>query len=94
MHLTDTSSQVPSNNPMQPTVRLNAAPRCDACSRTPGNRCRGPAARVFRACRMHGSRGGAPPGKQGDRVRRLLSKLRTRRPRSIAERKQLVEDVA
>jgi hypothetical protein len=64
MHPTAPIPQIPSNNPMRPTVRLNAAPRCHARSRRSGNRCRGPALRGSKVCRMHGARGGAPRGNQ------------------------------
>jgi hypothetical protein len=53
-------------NPMRPyrfdVSRLNQAPRCMAKSKRSGQRCRGPAVRGKRVCRMHGARGGAPVG--------------------------------
>ena len=52
-----------SNNPMQNILKAHAAPRCSAKSKRTGQRCRAPAVRGFRVCRMHGARGGAPEGK-------------------------------
>ena len=48
------------NNPMQ---SAHNAPRCNAKSKRTGNRCGAPAVCGYRVCRMHGARGGAPPGK-------------------------------
>ena len=48
-------------NPMQ---SAHDAPRCKAKSKRTGKRCRAPAVRGFRVCRMHGAGGGAPTGKQ------------------------------
>src|SRR5262249_33142760 len=45
-------------NPMQ------AAPRCTAKSKRTGQRCRAPAVKGWKVCRMHGARGGAPEGAQ------------------------------
>jgi hypothetical protein len=51
------------------TRRLDDAPRCGAKSKRSGERCRGPAVRGKRVCRMHGARGGAPAGKSNGRYR-------------------------
>lgn len=51
-----------SNNPMRPTQRLADAPRCTAKAKTTGSRCKGPAVKGWKVCRMHGARGGAPSG--------------------------------
>jgi hypothetical protein len=42
-----------SDNPMQ---KVHAAPRCRARSKRTGQRCKAPAVRGFRVCRMHGAR--------------------------------------
>lgn len=54
------------DNPMH---RANAAPRCTAKSKRSGVRCKAPAVRGKRVCRMHGARGGAPKGKAHGRYR-------------------------
>lgn len=46
-------------NPMQ---SAHAAPRCTATSKRSGTRCKAPAVKGWRVCRMHGARGGAPEG--------------------------------
>jgi hypothetical protein len=57
-------------NPMQNIQRAHAAPRCRAKSkRTTGQRCKAPAVRGFRVCRMHGARGGAPEGERNGNYR-------------------------
>ena len=50
-----------SDNPMQ---SAHNAPRCIAKTKRTGMRCRAPAVRGYRVCRMHGARGGAPEGKR------------------------------
>jgi hypothetical protein len=55
-----------SDNPMQ---RAHEAPRCNAKSKRTGKRCRAPAVRGYRVCRMHGARGGAPTGKKNGNYR-------------------------
>jgi hypothetical protein len=50
------------DNPTRPTQRLADAPRCTATAKTTGCRCKGPAVKGWRVCRMHGARGGAPSG--------------------------------
>lgn len=47
-------------NPMQ---RAHAAPRCTARSKRSGERCKNPAVKGWRVCRMHGAGGGHGPGK-------------------------------
>jgi len=47
-------------NPMQ---SAHDAPRCRARARSTGTRCRAPAVRGWRVCRMHGARGGHGTGK-------------------------------
>ena len=44
-------------------------PRCKAKSKRTGKRCRAPAVRGCRVCRMHGAGGGAPTGKQNGNYR-------------------------
>jgi len=53
-------------NPMQ---SAHDAPRCKAKSKRTGERCRAPAVRGCRVCRMHGARGGAPKGKKNGNFR-------------------------
>jgi hypothetical protein len=55
-----------SNNPMH---RCNVAPRCTAKSKRTGKPCRAPAVKGWRACWMHGARGGGPEGKRNGRYR-------------------------
>ena len=50
-------------NPIDPTQRLRDAPRCTATAKSTGKRCCNPAVRGWNVCRLHGARGGAPPGK-------------------------------
>jgi hypothetical protein len=51
-------------NPMQ------ATPRCTAKSKRTGQRCRAPAVKGWKVCRMHGARGGAPEGEQNGNYKR------------------------
>lgn len=53
-------------NPMQ---SAHDAPRCKARSKRTGKPCRAPAVRGYRVCRMHGARGGAPPGSRNGNYR-------------------------
>ena len=53
-------------NPMQ---RAHDAPRCSARSKRSKERCRAPAVRGYRVCRMHGARGGAPSDKRNGNYR-------------------------
>jgi hypothetical protein len=53
-------------NPMQ---KAHAAPRCTAMSKRTKERCRAPAVRGYRVCRMHGARGGAPAGRRNGNFR-------------------------
>jgi len=53
-------------NPMQ---SAHDAPRCKAKSKRTGKRCRAPALRGCRVCRMHGARGGAPNGARNGNYR-------------------------
>ena len=60
-------------NPIHPrrdVARLNASPRCGARTRQ-GHRCRSPAVRTKKRCRMHGGgRGsGAPSGRRNGSYR-------------------------
>ncbi|CUJ99533.1 Periplasmic glucans biosynthesis protein [Ruegeria denitrificans] len=63
------------DNLMDPTKRLNDAPRCTATAKSSGMRCRAPAVRGWSVCRMHGARGGHAAGsshpswKHGERSR-------------------------
>jgi hypothetical protein len=56
-------------NPMQNLQKAHAAPRCQATSKRTGQRCKAPAVRGFRVCRMHGARGGAPEGERNGNYR-------------------------
>ena len=47
-------------NPMR---KAHSAPRCHAKAKTTGNRCKAPARRGWKVCRMHGAGGGHSPGK-------------------------------
>ena len=68
-----------SDNPMQ---SAHNAPRCIAKTKRTGKRCRAPAVRGYRVCRMHGARGGAPEGerngnfKHGARTKRTIADSR------------------
>jgi hypothetical protein len=65
-------------NPMNPTERLQNAPRCQAKAKATGERCKCPAVRGGQVCRVHGARGGhaAGPGhpqwKHGGRSQQVL----------------------
>jgi hypothetical protein len=65
-----------------PMSRAHAAPRCTATSKRTGERCKGPAVRGWRVCRMHGAGGGHRPGhghpswKHGVRSREWLNERR------------------
>lgn len=48
--------------PANPMHRAHAAPRCTAKSKRSQLRCKAPAVRGKRVCRMHGARAGAPIG--------------------------------
>ena len=49
---------------MDPTARLNAAPRCAAKSKRSQQACRAPAVKGRKVCHMHGGKSpGAPKGK-------------------------------
>ena len=50
------------DNLMDPTKRLNDAPRCIATAKSTGKRCRAPAVQGWSVCRMHGARGGHAAG--------------------------------
>ncbi len=50
-------------NPMNPVQRLRDAPRCHAMAKSTGSRCKAPAVRGWRVCRVHGAGGGQPAGK-------------------------------
>ena len=54
---------------MNPTERLNQAPRCSARSKRSGSRCRAPAKKGWTVCRFHGAGGGAPTGRDNGRWR-------------------------
>lgn len=51
------------DNPIDPTERLRDAPRCKATAKRTGERCKCPAVRGWRVCRVHGAGGGQPAGK-------------------------------
>jgi hypothetical protein len=50
------------DNLTSPVQRLRDAPRCAAKAKRTGERCRCPAVRGWRVCRVHGAGGGAPRG--------------------------------
>lgn len=52
----------PDANPKNPVHRLQSAPRCNAKAKSTGERCKCPAVRGWRVCRMHGARGGHAAG--------------------------------
>lgn len=54
-------------NLMHPHQRLLEAPRCTATAKATGCRCKAPAIKGWRVCRMHGARGGAPSGPRNGR---------------------------
>jgi len=62
---------------INPMHKAHAAPRCTAKSKRTGNRCRAPALRGWRVCRMHGARGGAPEGKRNGNYRHGASSKET-----------------
>ena len=49
--------------------KAHNAPRCTAKSKRSGQRCRAPAVKGWRVCRMHGARGGAPEGERNGNYR-------------------------
>ena len=51
------------DNPMHPAQRLQDAPRCTAMAKSTRTTCQAPAVNGWSVCRMHGARGGQPPGK-------------------------------
>src|SRR6266436_6178101 len=66
-------------NPMQ---SAHDAPRCKAKSKRTGVRCRAPAVRGCRVCRMHGAGGGGPTGlangnyRHGGRTKEITDAIR------------------
>lgn len=70
------------DNPMQ---SAHAAPRCRAKSKRSGEKCKAPAVRGKRVCRMHGARAGAPKGsghgnyKHGGRTNEAINRRRALR---------------
>ena len=50
------------DNPINPVSRLREASRCRARAKNTGERCKAPAVRGWRVCRVHGARGGHPAG--------------------------------
>lgn len=55
------------DNPMSPVQRLRDAPRCHARAKSTGERCRAPAVRGWRVCRVHGAGGGHKAGPEHPR---------------------------
>jgi len=49
-------------NPVDPVQRLRNAPRCHAKAKRTGERCKCPAVRGWRVCRVHGAGGGHKAG--------------------------------
>ena len=66
-------------NPIDPAQRLRDAPRCTARAKSTRVRCKAPAVRGWRVCRVHGARGGAPSGakhpnyKHGLRTKQMVA---------------------
>jgi hypothetical protein len=60
---------VPIADEVSPMDKAHNAPRCTARSKRSGQRCRAPAVRGWRVCRMHGARGGAPEGERNGNYR-------------------------
>ena len=66
------------DNPMNPVHRLRSARRCHATAKSSGVRCKCPAMRGWRVCRVHGARGGHAAGprhpqwKHGGRSQQVL----------------------
>ncbi len=56
-------------NPIDPAQKLRDAPRCTAKAKSTGQRCKAPAVRGWRVCRVHGAGGGAPRGKANPNYR-------------------------
>ena len=54
---------------INPLLSAHDAPRCTAKSKRTGKRCRAPAVRGCRVCRMHGAGGGAPKGEKNGNFR-------------------------
>lgn len=52
-----------------PVQSAHEAPRCTATAKSTQSRCKAPAVRGWRVCRMHGARGGAPTGPVNGRYR-------------------------
>ena len=50
------------DNPKDPVERLRDAPRCQAMAKSTQERCKCPAVRGWRVCRVHGARGGHRAG--------------------------------
>ena len=48
---------------------MSLAPRCHAKAKRTGCRCRAPAVKGWKVCRVHGARGGAPEGKDNGNYR-------------------------
>jgi hypothetical protein len=72
-------------NPISPTHRLRDAPRCHATAKRTGERCKCPAVRGWRVCRVHGAGGGHKAGlthpqwKHGGRSREVAELRRALR---------------
>ncbi len=71
-------------NPLQ---SAHDAPRCKAKSKRTGKRCRAPAVRGCRVCRMHGAKGGAPTGKLNGNYRH------GRRTKEVTEASRYVREL-
>ena len=65
-----------------PMSKAHTAPRCTAKSKRTKERCKGPAVRGWRVCRVHGAGGGHPAGqdhpswKHGMRSREWITERR------------------
>ena len=71
-------------NPKDPTQRLRDAPKCCATSKRTGGRCKAPAVRGWRVCRMHGAGGGQPAGKEHPNYRHGLRTKQMEEVRRLA----------
>jgi len=84
--MTDTSMQPHANGSdwRKAMALAHAAPRCRARCKHTKQRCRGPAMKGRKVCRMHGGKGGAPKGERNGNYRHGRQTLAVR-----AERREL-----
>ena len=65
-------------NPIDPSQRLREAPRCTAKAKSTRQRCKCPAKRGWKVCRLHGAGGGAPSGARHPNFKHGLRSQRTK----------------